>query len=367
MKNVVFVVISCVVSLLLSADSEKTDQQTRWLRAFADDANAQTHIANHYWQRQQRTIAYYWWERALYNGSKDALEALQQHFPQQHEEWLREAAKQGDREAIQALAELQLRSPLLSWKQWLERWSRPEYRTALSQPFAGMWPWLSSEAQCNSEFLVYPQGAMRKQLFVDLLSGLTASSFPFKGLCFSLQPANAMPSQLSSPANTPPVILSERGVASVSDERLLLTEDSNGLVFAHELGHLLGLADEYPLKPKVAESVCTLEQNGRFLNVIFTNKRLMTSAELKRLWQELAWHEEVQSWQQLGQQQADGRWRLGSDRLNTAVGLFPTATCDAVAGIDAWKPVAATTAMERHQTDYWPAVYRRLIYKANAN
>lgn len=366
MKQAIGALIVAVIALLVAADSVPTTSQQRWLASFANQPAAQQQTAATYWHQQQRSAAYYWWQRALQNGSEKAYAALQRYFPDQSPNYLGVAAQQGHPDAIQQLALVQLNSPLVTWQQWLQRWSQARYQRVLADPIAGIWQWLPGHAECQRTLAVYPMTNGSKRKFVELLAELSASNFNVPGLCFKLHATGEQPPEPAVDGDFP-IVLKDRGGASVNAQRMVLTSDSTGRVLAHELGHVLGLADEYPLRPEIAQAFCHGQYQRQALNVVMTDKQLLTRDELRKLWLRLPWQHRVSDWRQLAQQRPNGLWRLGSDRLNTAVGLYPAATCDAIDGVFAWKPVANVTAMERHQSDHWPALYQQLLYKANAN
>lgn len=152
------------------------------------------------------------------------------------------------------------------------------------------------------------------------------------------------------------IVFIETETASASAQQMVLSPSSPMTLFAHEMAHWLGFADEYPMSRSLAQAYC----NGRYthpsLNVVLTRKQVVSTYELKQLWQRLPWRDAVEDWRQLGQQQANGDWRLGSV-ANEEVGLFAAQTCASIAGVYSWKPVAKLTAMEYHDVNYWPAVY----------
>ncbi|KFZ31537.1 hypothetical protein IDSA_02175 [Pseudidiomarina salinarum] len=155
------------------------------------------------------------------------------------------------------------------------------------------------------------------------------------------------------------VFVDEPGVASADDYQINVPLDASRALVAHEIGHWLGLADEYQMSSELAESFCNGGYAHASLNVVVSDTAVMSAAELEAFWQQLPWRFAVSDWQQLGERQADGDWRLGSADKERA-GLFRIPACDA-SGKYAWRPVAQLTAMHYHDTAVWPELYLELI------
>lgn len=153
-------------------------------------------------------------------------------------------------------------------------------------------------------------------------------------------------------------------IGSASHWQMVLPVDASVDILAHEVGHWLGFADEYPMSAALAENYC----QGRYLhpsvNVVTTVTQQLSSHELQKLWQRLPWRDAVADWRDLAQPGSDGKWQLGS-AASVAVGLFPSATCNAVEKVYSWKPVAHMTAMEYHDVNVWPEVYLELLRRSN--
>lgn len=149
------------------------------------------------------------------------------------------------------------------------------------------------------------------------------------------------------------------GVASANDHQINLPLNASRALVAHEIGHWLGLADEYQMSNELAESFCSGDYAHASLNVVVTDTAVMTAGELQAFWRQLPWRFAVPDWQLLGEPQADGNWRLGSAD-EEAAGLFRIPACDTT-GKYAWRPVAQMTAMHYHDTAVWPSVYLELI------
>ncbi|WP_258240130.1 hypothetical protein [Pseudidiomarina homiensis] len=158
------------------------------------------------------------------------------------------------------------------------------------------------------------------------------------------------------------IVFTQAEIASASTTQMVLPLTAQLSVFAHEMAHWLGFADEYEMSPSLAQHYCSGRYNHPSLNVVTTQQQELSSAQLKQLWRRLPWRDAVSDWRILGQQQADGYWRLGSAK-DSDVGLFASKTCAGVAGVYSWKPVARLTAMEYHDVNYWPAVYLETALK----
>lgn len=152
------------------------------------------------------------------------------------------------------------------------------------------------------------------------------------------------------------IVFTDAEIASASTTQMVLPLTANLQLMAHEMAHWFGFADEYTMSPSLAQQFCQGRYDHPSLNVVMTQAEQLTGAQLQQLWQRLPWRHAVADWRDLGQQQDNGLWDLGSS-ADLAVGLFASQTCAAVDGVYSWKPVAKMTAMEYHDVNYWPAVY----------
>lgn len=350
-------------------------EQQRWFDAFAHDAQAQTQVANYFWQHQQRSDALYWWRRAANGGSATALSALQQYFPSNHQQWLTIGVAQGDAAAIKQLAESQLNDATISWQQWRERWLREPFLHVLATNYGHIVERLDRASVCRESVAVVANSHADKDRFVELLGQLRSIPLPTRQWCFNwhvdeqLRCQHAQTNLRITCATSivqRSIVLADQGSASAHAEQIIVGSGSNAEVLAHELGHWLGLADEYAMAAPLADAFCRGKYDFEPLNIVVTQQRQVTSEALRALWRRLPWRAAVDDWRQLAQPLADGRWQLGSN--DEAVGLYPADTCNHVAGFMAWKPVKEVTAMERHQQKYWPELYLTLVNQnATAN
>lgn len=155
------------------------------------------------------------------------------------------------------------------------------------------------------------------------------------------------------------VVASGRGIANTRNGVVFVPEHASGLLLQHELGHALGLADEYPMRGTLAKAFCGGEFSFQPLNLVFTSSDVLSDAEKRKLHAQLPWQHYLDS--PIATQQEDGQWRLGTEQKGDQhVGLFPAATCHAT-GVFAWKPVGDVTFMEHHELGAVPDLYLRLI------
>jgi len=136
------------------------------------------------------------------------------------------------------------------------------------------------------------------------------------------------------------VIIAEHGKANVQNGVMYLDISDAYSVFVHELAHFSGFIDEYPLSRALAKRYCNTLAMKRFLppNVVIDGE--ITYSPLVTL----------EQWWEIGQEVTD------------EVGISLTKTCDAV-GVGAYKPSAAITFMEHHDSGVIPPLYIALWRK----
>ncbi|RUO49538.1 hypothetical protein [Pseudidiomarina donghaiensis] len=160
---------------------------------------------------------------------------------------------------------------------------------------------------------------------------------------------------------------SHYGIAFNDTQRVVLPVSASLELFAHEVAHWLGFADEYAMPQELAEAFCSGRYDHASLNVVVTEQTIMSESELIALWRRLPWRHAVESWQYLGSKQADGSWKLGSTTAHAAshhVGLFAAQTCEATSHY-AWRPVNRFTPMQYFDVAEWPTVYLEMLQRAN--
>lgn len=155
------------------------------------------------------------------------------------------------------------------------------------------------------------------------------------------------------------IVFTDAPIGSASPQQIVLAKTAELTVFAHEIAHWLGFADEYQMAPSLASDYCHGRYQHPSLNVVVTRQQRLSAQELQQLWRRLPWREAVTDWRLLGRKEQNGSYLLGSAK-DIRVGLFPAKTCAGVNGVFSWKPVARFTAMEYHDVNYWPDIYLRV-------
>lgn len=153
------------------------------------------------------------------------------------------------------------------------------------------------------------------------------------------------------------VVLTNSGLANTRNGVIYIKRNASVQVLQHELGHALGLADEYTMHPELARQFCNGEFNFSASNLVVTRKQWFTPLEMREFKQALPWADFLE--QPIGEQDNNGVWRLGSNDQDK-VGLFAAKTCEGT-GLYAWKPVAEKTWMEQHEIGEVPSLYLNLI------
>ena len=357
MKRLLAIPIS---ALLLASSTVLTDSQQHWARAFAGHAQASFQVGQQLFQQQRKSEALFWWKKAAQNGSLAAVEGLLREFPEQRHQWLALAANQGHEAAIVALAQAQLTNNHISWQRWQQRWLSGNNATAVLQRWPQLDAWQKSKPGCKEVITVTGRRYSDKARFVKRLGELTQAPLPTAHWCFTWQ--------LSEPDQQPAqnqdihgrqIQLTAHGKAFAHGNRISLSQDSSAKVFYHELGHWLGLADEYAMSAELATKFCHGHYQFDALNIVVTENDQLSTAQLQQLWRQLPWHEAVPDWKNLAQPLPNGRWQLGT--LGQGIGLHKAKTCDQIDSVQAWKATPKVTAMEQHQTAYWPPLYLALI------
>lgn len=149
-----------------------------------------------------------------------------------------------------------------------------------------------------------------------------------------------------------------RGRANTRNGEVFVPTGASFSLFQHELGHALGLADEYPMRFELAEQFCSGQFNFMALNIVVTRGSYVTPAEYDQLKSSLPWRNALE--QRIGVYLPErGRWLLGSPEPN-GIGLYAADTCQGTE-FQAWKPVAERTFMEQHEIGAVPPLYLELI------
>lgn len=347
-------------------------QQERNRLAHQGNARAQHQLANHHWKLNNRTAAYYWWQRSAKQHYFPAIESLINEFPRANDTWLELAVAAGDPAAQRQVASVELTDQKTSINQWQSRWENSSD------------PWLRSKFelmeryknndQCHMEINVIAADSGEKRRYLNFLSAVQSAPFDTQNWCISF----TLDENLSCVTDTQrkrascrseqqfdkQVLLADDGIASADNQTLTLTPDSSEAIIQHELGHWLGFADEYEMSDALAQKFCYGYYDHDSLNIIVTEAHKKYSAQqVKAIYKSLSWKDELSSWQDIATQK-QGMWHLGSSK-DAAVGLFKADTCNAIDDRQAWRPVNARTAMEQHDTKLWPELYLKLLKHKN--
>ncbi len=138
-------------------------------------------------------------------------------------------------------------------------------------------------------------------------------------------------------------------------------------VFVHEMAHLLGFIDEYPLPMNhakcLSEQQAALSHNIAVLTPIKKGKRATLR---KHILEQLSWGNMIKSDTPIMEKTESG-WRLGTPKkFAQEVGLFPSQTCDGSRtlgsgeAVSAYKPVSQLTKMNYFELEF-PSVYLEII------
>lgn len=347
-------------------------QQERSRLAHQGDAGAQHQLANYHWKLNNRTAAYYWWQRSAKQHYFPAIEHLINEFPGSNDSWLELAVAAGDPAAQRQLASAELTDEKTSINQWQSRWANSRD------------PWLQSKlelikgyknnGQCYMEINVIAANSGDKRRYLNFLSAVQNAPFDTQNWCISFRLDDNLSCVTDTQRNRAncrseqqfdkQVILADKGIASADSQTLTLTPDSSEAVIQHELGHWMGFADEYEMSEALAQKFCYGDYDHDSLNIIVTEAHKEYSAEqVEAIYQNLPWKRELSSWQDIAKQKQE-KWRLGSPE-SAVVGFFKADTCNAIDDRQAWRPVNVRTAMEQHDTKLWPELYLSLLKRNN--
>ncbi|KGJ96702.1 hypothetical protein [Thalassotalea sp. ND16A] len=160
-------------------------------------------------------------------------------------------------------------------------------------------------------------------------------------------------------------ILGPKGVANVDHGFVFIDNQDSSEVLAHELLHLLGFIDEYPLNPY--NSVC--QQQGMLAhNIVNLAKRIYVSDQQARaaVLPILPWRESIKSTTPVTHKINSG-YSLGTGaEFANEVGLFHSNTCDSYVemrgekdALHAFKATAAVTQLQYFEEPL-PTLYKGL-------
>lgn len=344
-------------------------QQLSW-RAHNGNAVAQYRLGQEYWENQSRTGAHYWWQRAAQQQFYPAIENLIQQFPASHDDWLRLAAEAGDLSAQREVATAELADENISLTQWQRRWADSNEPWLIRQQ--ALLSRYQRTKQCGMTIKVIAAGLGDKERYLNFLDAVESSPFDSGNWCISWVQDSSLSCISRSERNrascesektfNKQVILADKGIASATNGTLTLTSDSSKKVIQHELGHWMGLADEYEMSEPLAREFCYGNYDHKSFNIVVTDTgRSYSAAQVEEIYKGLPgpWRKEIGSWQRIATQKGQ-QWLLGSSG-GAKVGLYKADTCNSISERQAWRPVRTQTAMEAHSTGLWPELYLKLI------
>ena len=244
---------------------------------------------------------------------------------------------------------------------------------------------LATDSPCYFSFALLSSGGNARSTLYKWLDMLKAHPLGEVGLCFreystpiSCQLNNALHLQCAGVATHTDARIevvdmatvdgttaASTSIARVSNSTMSISSNADFRVFIHELGHLLGLADEYAMSTPLAQAFCSGQYEFSPLNLVVTSTREMSWDALHALQKRLPWRDALQ--QPIARRQSttdsgDELLVLGSED-ESKFGLFATDTCEGTPYY-AWRPVAAPTFMQQHELGNVPELYIRLIRQA---
>ncbi|RUO43874.1 hypothetical protein CWE15_01385 [Aliidiomarina taiwanensis] len=360
-------------------------------------------LALNYQQHQHISTARHWLQQALYAGHPQALNYLISWFPQHEKQWLRQAAAYGHPDGLVfhwlenstppeqvSLSPLQLRQLSPLGRSLLAHYSfqydapahLPHWRAlAPSQPrwrerIQGDEVLRRTQQPCHFNLRLYTQSKQPQQLLSWLAKLDTFFASRGYRLCASKQvldpSVNCSPQtsraycQLTMKRTQPvSVVVTEQGDANTRNGVVYINQHTHWRVLLHELGHALGLADEYPMSQDLAQSFCAGQYNFYARNIMVAEPRLYSQQSVHDLSQQVPWQQDLTTAiAQPVRIQAGEYFRLGSNEPQH-VGLFPASTC-AQTPAQAWKPFAQQTFMEYHHAQFIPDLYLQWMAEAMA-
>lgn len=170
-------------------------------------------------------------------------------------------------------------------------------------------------------------------------------------------------------------IMLPKGGANVHLGILYFDAQDSSDVFAHEISHLLGFVDEYPL---VAEHVtCQVVQSSIFSQNISVLKNNYQGEQMDirvSVLKQLAWARHIKSSTPILQSVTDLKgkhyWQLGTpEEFKHETGVFNAQTCDnsgysSKGSFSAFKPVSYQTKLQYFALDF-PKLYTTLLQKSS--
>ena len=222
---------------------------------------------------------------------------------------------------------------------------------------------------------------LAKQPLNNAVCFLPVRYIPFSSLSCSSDKQSAIlcdESELDDIAASVPsryiAMMLPKGGANVHFGMLYFDAQDNVDVIAHEISHLLGFIDEYPLTEGHVKCLASQEeafsQNIAVLQNAYHGKRSIIRNEVLK---QLPWRNLIKETTPIlhavdHNSQNDQHWQLGtSNAFKKEVGLFKAKTCDKNSieqqtAISAFKPLFKRTKLEYNQVDF-PSPYLTLLDK----
>jgi hypothetical protein len=168
-------------------------------------------------------------------------------------------------------------------------------------------------------------------------------------------------------------VLLPQGGANVNSGVLYLDSKDTVDVFSHELAHLLGFVDEYPLPKNHAK--CAQTQEKVFAHNIAVLPRLFSGERLKvraKILQQVAWRDHILPTTPV-MEEVSGRWHVGTPKAyQDKVGLHYSETCakqwkgssTEQVVFNAFKPLFKATKLRYFELDF-PQQYQSIFASNN--
>lgn len=352
-------------------------------------------VAQRYAKLERSSEALLWAQRALEAGNSKALTQLLHWYPQNERQWYNKAAEQGDingrvfrwsqQRADPEAIQIQPRQLQLLNDQTRELLAHlliqknspvhlPHWR-ALA-PVTNYWQQLIAgdevlrrqQTACDFSFSFITERTQGAPTILKWLSELDnfLSERGYRMCASHSQLAAGKHCQAESGRafcnveqeyqRAVPVVVVEKGSANTRNGVVYINEKASWRVLLHELGHALGLADEYPMRHDLAQQFCTGHYKFTARNIALVESKVFSEHDIAALTKGLPWRQQLNT--TIAQPIAVGGaiyYRLGSSEPN-AIGLYTTGTCEATR-MQAWKPVSRVTFMEQHEVKHVPDLY----------
>lgn len=156
-------------------------------------------------------------------------------------------------------------------------------------------------------------------------------------------------------------VIVERGGANVDSGIMYIDQQDNFDVLVHELSHLIGFVDEYPL-PSQHQKCQQFQQTPFAHNLVVLSDYYQGSREALRasILSQVPWRSLIKDSTPILSKHQQG-WALATPlAYQGEIGLFTSASCNAQDKTQAFKPLAQRTKLEYFELDF-PKVYVDII------